>query len=204
MRIRRTHGIFGGLLVAVLGAWAAIVPFVGPLFHYAYTPDKAWVYSTGRLELEILPGAGAFLGGLLIMWAASRHVALFGSLIAVASGVWLALGNVLSPLWTVAGRAGAPASTGLHMRIFEELGFFYGTGIVIVLIAALVAGRITAVPAVTAVSTEDEAVEPAAPTVEIPATRVPVDDDGRRRFWRRDVPVTQEPVEDTSETEVSR
>ena len=56
MRIRRTHGIFGGLLVALLGIWGGIIPFVGPYFNYAYTPDKAWTYTTGRLELEILPG----------------------------------------------------------------------------------------------------------------------------------------------------
>jgi hypothetical protein len=203
MRIRRTHGIFGGFLVALLGAWGAVVPFVGPLFDYAYTPDKAWTYTTGRLELEILPGAGAFLGGLLIMWAASRHLSLFGSLLAIASGAWLVVGNVLSPLWTVAGRAGGPASAGVHMRILEEIGFFYGTGLVIVLIAAAVAGRITAVPSVAPV---EDVVAPAQPTVELPTTREPVEDQGRRHFWRpaREVPVSREPVDETSETEVIR
>jgi hypothetical protein len=206
MRIRRTHGVFGGFLVALLGAWGAIVPFVGPLFDYAYTPDKAWTYTTGRLELEILPGAGAFLGGLLIMWAASRHLSLFGSLLAVASGAWLVLGNVLSPLWTVAGRAGGPASAGVHMRILEEIGFFYGTGLVIVLIAAAVAGRITAVPSVSAVSDVDDGVTPAAPTAEIPTRREPVEDEGRRHFWRssREVPASREPADQTSETEIIR
>jgi hypothetical protein len=91
MRIRRTHGIFGGLLVALLGIWGGIIPFVGPYFHYAYTPDSAWTYTTGRLYLEILPGAGALLGGLIMMAARSRHVALFGSLLAIASGAWFAL-----------------------------------------------------------------------------------------------------------------
>jgi len=141
MRIRRTNGIFGGLLVALLGIWGGIIPFVGPYFNYAYTPDKAWTYTTGRLELEILPGAGALLGGLLIMAARSRHVALFGALVAVASGAWFALGNVFAPLWTVAGPAGGPASTGTAMRALEQVGFFTGLGIVIVLIAAAVAGH---------------------------------------------------------------
>ena len=62
MRIRRTHGIFGGLLVALLGIWGGIIPFVGPYFNYAYTPATAWTYNTGRLYLEILPGAGALHG----------------------------------------------------------------------------------------------------------------------------------------------
>ena len=167
MRIRRTHGIFGGLLVALLGIWGGIIPFVGPYFNYAYTPDKAWTYTTGRLELEILPGAGALLGGLLIMAARSRHVALFGALLAVASGAWFALGNVFAPLWTVAGPAGGPASSATAMHALEQVGFFTGLGVVIVMIAAAVAGRITAVPGVTA--------EIDRPTMPVPASRESTD-----------------------------
>jgi hypothetical protein len=168
MRIRRSHGIFGGLLVALLGIWGGVIPFVGPYFNYAYTPDKAWTYTTGRLELEILPGAGALLGGLLIMAARSRHVALFGALLAVASGAWFALGNVFAPLWTVAGPAGGPASSGTVMRALEQVGFFTGLGLVIVLIAAAVAGRVTAVPGVTA--------EVERPTIPVPASRESADE----------------------------
>jgi len=169
MRIRRTHGIFGGLLVALLGIWGGIIPFVGPYFHYAYTPDSAWTYTTGRLYLEILPGAGALLGGLILMAARSRHVALFGAVLAIASGAWFALGNVFAPLWTVANPAGGPASTGTVMRILEQIGFFSGLGIVIVLIAATVAGRITAVPGVPAVI--DDRL-----TIPVPTSREPADE----------------------------
>lgn len=168
MRIRRTHGIFGGLLVALLGIWGGIIPFVGPYFHYAYTPEVAWTYNTGRLWLEILPGAGAFLGGLMMMWAGSRHVALFGSLLAILSGAWFALGNVLAPLWTTANPAGVPASAGTVMRAVEQVGFFTGLGIAIVLLAALVAGRVTAVPRLPVA---------AQPTMPIPARRSPADED---------------------------
>ena len=168
MRIRRTHGIFGGLLVALLGIWGGIIPFVGPYFNYAYTPNTAWSYNTGRLYLEILPGAGALLGGLLMMAARSRHVALFGALLAMASGAWFALGNVFAPVyWTTANPAGVPATGSTLVRVLEQVGFFTGLGIVIVLLAAAVAGRVTAVPGVTAVVTERPAV---------PATREPVDE----------------------------
>ena len=34
-----------GVLLMLLGAWGAVVPFVGPYFGYAYTPDKVWVYT---------------------------------------------------------------------------------------------------------------------------------------------------------------
>jgi hypothetical protein len=167
MRIRRTHGILGGFVVAVLGVWGAIVPFIGPYFHYAFTPDKAWTYNTGRLYLEILPGAGALLGGLIMMAARSRHAALFGALLGIASGAWFIVGNTFAPLWTTLNPAGVPASLGQHMRILEQIGFFGGTGAVIVMFAALVAGRITAVPSV---ARADRAAD-------VPATRDPVDDD---------------------------
>ena len=168
MRIRRTHGIFGGLLVALLGIWGGIIPFVGPYFHYAYTPDSAWTYTTGRLYLEILPGAGALLGGLILMAARSRHVALFGAVLAIASGAWFALGNVFAPLWTVAGPAGGPASSGTAMRALEQVGFFTGLGIAIVLVAAAVAGRITAVPGIRTVTDR--------PTIPVPASRRSADE----------------------------
>jgi hypothetical protein len=147
MRIRRSHGILGGTLIALLGIWGALVPFVGPYFHYAYTPDKAWTYDHGRLLLEILPGAAAFLGGVLLIYAMSRHLALFGALLGILSGAWFALGTVFAPLWTTnAAPAGVPASATTFMRIMEQIGFFTGLGVVLVLLSAAVAGRITAVP----------------------------------------------------------
>ena len=161
MRIRRTHGILGGVLVALLGIWGALIPFVGPYFHYAYTPDKAWTYDHGRLLLEIVPGAVAFVGF-------SRHVALFGACLGIIAGAWFALGTVLAPLWTTTWNVGVPASTTTLMRTMEQIGFFTGLGVVLVLISAAVAGRITAVPRLVTeeapivpaqtVSSEDEAV----------------------------------------------
>jgi hypothetical protein len=147
MRIRRTHGILGGVLVALLGIWGALVPFVGPYFHYAYTPDKAWTYDHGRLVLEILPGTAAFVGGVLLIYAFSRHVALLGAFLGIVAGAWFALGSLLTPLWgTTATYAGVPAGTTTLMRTMEQVGFFTGLGVVLVLISAAVAGRITAVP----------------------------------------------------------
>jgi hypothetical protein len=163
LRIRRTHGILGGALVTLLGIWGALIPFIGPYFHYAYTPDKAWVYNNGRLWLEILPGAAAFLGGLLMISARSRHVALFGSFLGIISGAWFVLGNVLAALWTTAAPAGVPASTTTLMRAMEEVGFFMGLGVVLVLLSAFVAGRVTAVPGVAAVET-------AQPVTTVPAS----------------------------------
>ena len=169
LQIRRSRGAFSGFLLVLLGLWGALIPFVGPYFHFAYTPDTAWTYNTGRLWLEILPGAAVCLGGFLLMIATSRHVALFGALLAAAAGGWFALGTLLSPLWNNhIPMGGSPASTTVYMRIMEELGFFYALGVVIVFIAAVALGRIASV------TSGIRTVEPeAVPAETVPAETVP-------------------------------
>ena len=75
LQMRRSRGALSGFLLVLLGLWGGLIPFIGPYFHYAYTPDTAWTYTTARLWLEILPGAAVFLGGLLLIVATGRHVA---------------------------------------------------------------------------------------------------------------------------------
>ena len=84
-RIPRTRGAFSGVMLVLLGAWGGLVAFIGPYFHFAYTPDKAWVYTTERLWLEILPGAATVLGGLLVLGSARRHTAAFALQLMVIS-----------------------------------------------------------------------------------------------------------------------
>ena len=146
LQMRRSRGAFSGFLLMLLGLWGALIPFVGPYFDYAYTPDKAWTYNTGRLWLELLPGAAVVLGGFLLMVARGRHTAGFGALLAAAAGAWFTLGTVLSPLWNHhVPMGGSPASNTVYMRIMEQLGFFTALGVVIVFIAAVALGRIASV-----------------------------------------------------------
>jgi hypothetical protein len=146
LQMRRSRGAFSGFLLILLGLWGALIPLVGPYFNYAYTPDKAWTYNTGRLWLELLPGAAVVLGGVLLMVARGRHTALFGALLAAAAGAWFTLGTVLSPLWNHhVPMGGSPASSTVYMRIMEQLGFYTALGVVIVFVAAAALGRISAV-----------------------------------------------------------
>ena len=146
LQMRRSRGAFSGFLLILLGLWGALIPFIGPYFNYAYTPDKAWTYNTGRLWLELLPGAAVFLGGVLLMVAKGRHTALFGALLAAAAGAWFTLGTVLSPLWNHhVPMGGSPAGSTVYMRIMEQLGFFTALGVVIVFVAGAALGRISAV-----------------------------------------------------------
>src|SRR5258708_34381753 len=97
LRVPRTRGALSGLLLVLLGAWGALVPFVGPYFHYAYTPDTAWTYTSDRLWLEILPGAGTLPAGLIVLVSASRPPAHFGRGLAQPPGPRTALPALLRP-----------------------------------------------------------------------------------------------------------
>jgi hypothetical protein len=137
-----------GFLLMVLGAWGALVPFVGPYFGYAYTPDKVWFYTSGRLWLSILPGAAVFLGGLLLL--ASDKAAAAGAFLAALGGVWFVIGRPVSA-FALAGRGVTPGSTvashgaifgAATMRFLEQLGFFYGLGVVVLFFAAVGLGEV--------------------------------------------------------------
>jgi hypothetical protein len=129
----------------LLGAWGALVPFIGPYFGYAYTPDKVWTYSTGRLWLSVLPGAAVFLGGMVVSLSARGGAP--GALLAVVAGIWFVVGVPLLALVKPSVRPGTPATVAhamFHpatMRFLESLGFFYGLGVAIVFFAALALGR---------------------------------------------------------------
>jgi uncharacterized membrane protein len=147
LQVPRSRGAVSGLLLVLLGLWGALIPLVGPYFHYAYTPDTAWTFTAGRVWLEIVPGAAVLIGGVLLLVSASRPAAMFGAGLAAAGGAWFALGTVLSPIWPAAAtlNAGSPAGTTMLLRQLEHLGFFTGLGVVIVFVAALALGRLTVI-----------------------------------------------------------
>ena len=205
LQMRRSRGAFSGFLLILLGLWGALIPLVGPYFNYAYTPDKAWTYNTGRLWLELLPGAAVVLGGVLLMVARGRHTALFGALLAAAAGAWFTLGTVLSPLWNHhIPMGGSPAGSSVYMRIMEQLGFFTALGVVIVFVAAVALGRIASVPS--GIREIEEYPETTAPADTVPVETVrrepvrnePVSSDETRPVRTRLLP--RRKTEDTTQT----
>jgi hypothetical protein len=146
LRVPRSRGALSGALLVLLGLWGGLIAFVGPYFHFAYTPGTAWTYTSGRLWLEILPGAATALGGLILLGSRVRPVAMFGAWVAALGGAWFAVGRVLSPVWNAHGTValGTPIG-GTVTRALVELGYFTGLGVVIVFLAALSLGRLTVV-----------------------------------------------------------
>jgi hypothetical protein len=147
LQVPRSRGAISGLLLVLLGLWGALIPLVGPYFHYSYTPDTAWTFTAGRTWLEIVPGVVTILGGIILLASASRPVAMVGAELAAVAGAWFALGTVLSPIWPAAStlNPGSPAGTTTLIRQLEHLGFFTGLGVVIVFVAALALGRLMVV-----------------------------------------------------------
>lgn len=173
LRVPRSRGALSGMFLVLLGAWGALIPFIGPYFHYAYTPDSAWTYNTGRLWLEVLPGAATWLAGLIVLTAVTRPVAIFGAWLGAMSGVWFVVGVPLSTLWTTGAvpAAGSPAGSTTLTRAVEQIGFFGGLGAAIIFFAALALGRFTVLGHREVMLAEEYAAEEARAERDAAATR---------------------------------
>ena len=136
----RSRGAVSGLLLVILGAWGALIPFVGPHFNFAYTPDRDWAWSTARGWLEVLPGAATVVGGLLLVFAGNRVAAMLGGWVAVLAGAWFVVGSEVAPLLGI-GSAGDPIAATERKRAVLEVTYFSGLGALITFVAGVALAR---------------------------------------------------------------
>ncbi len=138
LEMPRTRGMLSGLLIALLGAAAALIPLVGPYFDFTPRDVDAWDFTSDVFWLSVVPGAVAFISGIMLAGAGSRATGALWGWLAMASGVWLLVG---SSVWLVEDTLGymnlAETSAG------EQIGFFYGPGAAITALAAFALGRMT-------------------------------------------------------------
>jgi hypothetical protein len=146
LRVRRSRGALSGVLLVLLGIWGALIPLVGPYFHYAYTPNRAWDFTAGRFWLEQLPGLAVLLGGAILLLSRLRLVALLAAWLAAVGGVWFAVGGLVAGRWSRLPTAGTPIGSPVRMAL-EQAGFFTALGVVIALVAGVAMGRFTLVAA---------------------------------------------------------
>jgi hypothetical protein len=144
LRVPRTRGAVSGLLLMILGAWGAVVPFIGPYFDYSYGTDQEWQWSAARGWLEVLPGAVTFVGGFLLLVSTNRVRGSVGGWLAVLGGAWFVVGLTVAPWWQI-GAVGAPLSQHDSGRAIAQLGYFYALGAVILFLAAFALGRLAVV-----------------------------------------------------------
>lgn len=143
MRMTRSTGAVTGLLIALLGIWGALIPFVGPYFDYSFGVNSTWHYTTDRLWLSVLPGAAALLAGLMLLMARTRMMAVLGGWLAVIAGAWFVIGPAVSLTWESGPGPIGPPLYGTTRQMLELIGYFYMLGALIVALGALILGRLT-------------------------------------------------------------
>jgi hypothetical protein len=142
LQMPRSRGAASGFLLILLGAWGALIPFVGSYFDFAFTPDTEWTWTIARGWLEVLPGVAAVLGGLLLLASGNRATAMLGGWLAVLAGAWFVVGRALAAPLAI-GDVGAPVADTETKRVWLELTYFYGLGALIIFFGAVALGRLS-------------------------------------------------------------
>jgi hypothetical protein len=195
LHMPRSRGAVGGLLLIILGVWGALIPFIGPYFHFAYASDQAWVWSTGRAWLEVFPGVTAAVGGFVLLVSGNRATAMFGGWLAAIAGAWFIVGRTLAPTLRI-GDIGQPIAATDAKRAVLEICYFSGLGALIVFLSGAVLARVTvrtlrdvefaSEPEVPSAADTSGLVEaPAAPTEVLTSAAPQSHREEKRGFFRR-------------------
>lgn len=135
----RSRGLASGVLVALLGAWAAAVPFIGPWLGLELMDEDALSWDPESLWLSILPGVAAVAGGWLMARARNRASGALGGWLALAGGAWLLVAPALRLAFDdVFGYGATDASEAI-----EQIAFFFGPGTAITALSAFALGRMS-------------------------------------------------------------
>jgi hypothetical protein len=185
LHMPRTRGAVIGLLLILLGAWGALVPFFGPNINWAYLADPAWTWTTAKGWLEVLPGAAAAVGGWLVLSSGNRASAVFGGWLAVFAGAWFVVGRAFATTLGI-GDIGQPVASTDLKRALLEVTYFTGLGALIVFLGGAAVARLAVRHARDVVATEPAPMAGAVPPRE-PVTAEPEEPRGRagRGLFRR-------------------
>jgi MFS family permease len=113
------------------------------VFHYSYTPDVAWTWTSGRFWLSVLPGAATLVAGFLVATTANRAVGVFAGYLGSAAGAWFIVGPVFGPWISGTGMAPGTPTGGPSRMVVEQIGFYSGLGAAVLFLAAQALGRFT-------------------------------------------------------------
>ena len=148
-----------GVLVVGVSAWGGIVPFVGPTFDFDMgSTTSAWVWTQSHWTLHLAPAVLGIVAGLMLLLPDSAAAKRAGAFLAFVAGGWFVLGPTLAPLWQHGGitTSGSDGVTGTRtVRVLEGVGYHNGTGVALMLLAAVALWLLAATRAVAA-TTEPE------------------------------------------------
>jgi len=160
--VRSKYRVVGGLIV-LIGAWGALVPFIGPSFGFSMGNTPAWTWTESIATLHVLPGIVAVLAGVALIAGIAR---LGSAGLAAMAGAWFVIGPSLHPLWAGGATSGGQAMSGGMMmgmggphvsatrQALEAIGYHYGTGAAIAVLGAIGLGLALAAPASVAAEVE--------------------------------------------------
>lgn len=118
-------------IIILLGLFAGIIPFVGPLFDFGMGPEPAWVMTMSRFVRHVLPAAAVVIGGAMLM-PRSGSLRAAGASLAMLGAAWI----TIAPIVLGRGGEGVPAL----IDILRPLAYHFGTGVVIAILAGYAAG----------------------------------------------------------------
>ena len=130
-----------GLWTLLLGAWAGISVFVGPLFDFRPTSSSAWDWTMQNWLLHLVPGAAAVFAGLLMLGTigargAGRRGALgLASILTMAAGAWLVIGPAAYQ-WFQSAAPFAMASSARNGFV-NQLGANLGPGVLLAILGGM-------------------------------------------------------------------
>ncbi len=130
-----------GAVIALLGLWAAMVPYAGPAFGYSADGSAAWHWNLAHALLGLVPGAIALVAGLLVIAAGSparlaarRTRSALLAAVAAVCGAWLAIGVFAWPV--LYGRGYLRPATPLH-ALEHVAGSGLGSGLLLALFGGM-------------------------------------------------------------------
>lgn len=134
-----------GVAAALVAAWGGIAPYLGPAFGFSGDGASAWQWSLSHSLLALLPGAVAFVAGLLLVSIAPRTVdgrgrpdlTLLGTLL-VLCGAWFAIGPFAWPVIRDVPPYFVNASP-FHQLMYQ-LGYSIGPGLLLAAFGAFALG----------------------------------------------------------------
>jgi hypothetical protein len=128
-----------GIGAVLVGAWAGIVPFVGPTFGYTLGASAAWRVTSDHVYLQLAPGAAGVVAGLVCLgfvpgrdrapfW---RGVAVVAGLSAAAAGAWLVIGPDAYTVLRHVGANGRTLPTRSLAGLVTQVGYYLGPGVLL-------------------------------------------------------------------------
>ena len=113
-----------GVLLALLGIWAALVALVGPYFSFGFDTPSTWRLSERHWTLSIGPGIALLVAGVVIARGGIVRARL-GALLALVAGIWLVTGPFLHGIWSSESRVIGSED---WKRALLWIGWYVGVG----------------------------------------------------------------------------